>query len=95
MTTKKQLMTDEEYKQVILMAVTGKPQTTKQIEAVIATAEKMRAESLMLESVLAGQLCMYDEEGVTMFCRPNARTERRRAGGVEMQTESDTRRSLQ
>lgn len=72
MTTPKQLLTDEEYKQVIIMAVAAKPQTEKQIMSIIETAEKMRAESLILESVLTGQLCMYDEDGQTMFCRPNS-----------------------
>ena len=71
MKTQTPLMTDDEYKQVILMAVAGKPQTTEQVGRMIETAERMRTESLMLEAVLAGLLCMYDEEGVTMFCRPN------------------------
>lgn len=71
MKEKKQLLTDEEYKQVILMAVTGKPQTEEQLSAVIKEAETMRCNALMLESVMSGLLCMYDENGTIMFSQPN------------------------
>ena len=71
MKEKIQLMTDEEYMQVIRMACAGKPQTKEQIAAVIAEAETMRCNALMLESVLTGLLCMYDENGTIMFRQPN------------------------
>jgi hypothetical protein len=74
MKEKKQLLTDEEYKQVILMAVTGKPQTKEQIAAVIEEAETMRCNALVLESVLTGLLCMYDENGTIMFRQPNEKS---------------------
>jgi len=70
MQEKPQLLTDEEYKQVILMAVSGKPQTKEQIATVIKEAESMRCTALILESVLAGDLCMYDDGGTIKMKRP-------------------------
>ena len=67
--TKKQMFTDEEYEKITLMAVSGKPQSEDQLCAVIKEAETMRATSLILESVLAGLLCMYDDGGEIMFSK--------------------------
>lgn len=72
MRPKEQLLTDDEYKQIILMAVSAKPQTEEQLEAVIKAAESIRTESLMLELVLEGSVCMYQDGGEIMFC-PNGK----------------------
>lgn len=74
MKTQKQTLTDDECTQVVLMAVTGEPQTEEQLLSIIKVAEAMRNDALLLECVLAGMLCMYDKDGETMFRLPPTKT---------------------
>ena len=68
-----QILTDDEYAQVISMAVQGAPQTEHQLIAIIKKAEEMRTDALLLECVLSGKMCMYDEKGQVMFWSPKTK----------------------
>lgn len=75
MNSAKQILTDDEVKKVVLMALIGKPQSEEQLLAVIKAAETMRTDALLLECILAEELCMYEADGEMMLCRPKRRSQ--------------------
>ena len=71
-TQKPHLFTTEEYQKIIVGACKARLQTENDILAVIKHAEELRINSLILESVLDGDVAMYaGSDGQIMFCKSN------------------------
>ena len=70
---KTQWLTEEEAKTVIRMAIAGAPQTDRQLYEIVKEAEAIRTQALLLEGVLAGDICMFKKNGETQLCRRSAR----------------------
>jgi len=72
------ILTDAESEKIILMSVAAKPQTEEQVQKVLNWAWGVRAEELMLQCVLSGDVAPFIGENGEIYFKKMRDTNPRR-----------------